>query len=221
MNKKETARLLQLLVMAYPNFYKKNDQDELKLLNELWLSCFRDNDYSDVAKALKYYISTDTTGYPPVIGKLKEAIYKMTEPNQLTSDEAWSAVKEALGRSLYNSKGEFEKLPENVKKVLGGSRTLYDWARDESGKVNTVIASTFKKSYKELMNHKKEVAMLPNDIKPNTDLEIEDLKKKIALELKDNDQPKRIAKLPKKVKVDIDREAILKRIAESKKKREE
>ena len=165
MNKKETLRILQLIAAAYPKTFNIEDENKLSLQMEIWCSCFTDENYTEVAQALKYHISTDVSGFPPVIGKLKESIYKMHNPNELTELDAWNLVKKALRNSLYNASEEFYKLPEVVQSCVGSPQTLRTWSQNDSDEINTVIASNFQRSYKSRAKSYKEVAMLPSSIR--------------------------------------------------------
>ena len=165
MNNAETKRIVKLLYVTYPRIYDKSDDEQLTGMIEVWKSCFADELYSEVAQALKYYFSTDTSGFPPVIGKLKEAIYKMHNVNELTELDAWNYVKKALKNSIYNAQSEFDNLPDIVKDCVGSAATLRSWAVNEADDINTVIASNFQRSYKARSKNYKEVEMLPNSIK--------------------------------------------------------
>ena len=164
MNRKETSRILQLIAAAYPQTFNITDKEQLSVQMEIWRSCFADESYQDVAQALKYHISTDTSGFPPVIGRLKEAVYKM-HCQTLEPSEAWNLVKLALKNSIYNSKREFSKLPKDIQSCVGSADALKNWAMNDTNTVDTVIASNFQKNYRSKAQKHKELDMLPSSVK--------------------------------------------------------
>jgi len=177
MNKIETTRILKLVAGAYPKTFNIDDPDKLSIQMEIWSSCFESETYMQVAQALKYHISTDTSGFPPVLGKLKEAIFKIGNPNVLSEAEAWAYVKVALKNSLYGSEEEFDKLPPIVQKVVGSGSMLRSWAMNDSDEINTVIASNFQRSYRSILQSHKENAMLPDSVKKAIGLNNVDIKR--------------------------------------------
>ena len=76
MTRKEAVSILSILRTAYPNAYKGTNANDVV---DLWQSMFRE-DAAEVAMAVRHYIATDTTGYPPCIGQIKAAIKAETEP---------------------------------------------------------------------------------------------------------------------------------------------
>ena len=53
-----------------------------------------------------------------------------------------------VSRGIYNSGEEFAKLPEEVQRIVGYPRQLHEWAMIDTGEVNTVIASSFRRSWR-------------------------------------------------------------------------
>jgi len=165
MNKKETATLMAILQVAYPVYYRNKTQDELMTAVNLWTEMFKEDDFKIVSAGVKSFIASDIKGFPPSIGAIKQYIQKITAPEELTEQEAWSLIKKALKNSSYNSKEEFEKLPQELQRLLGSPSQLKEWAREEISTLDSVIASNFMRSYRARIQSVREYNALPNDVK--------------------------------------------------------
>ena len=133
-----------IIKTAYPAYYKGN---EVENAVTMWTEMFADDPLEFVALAVKAYIITDTKGFPPVIGQIKQLIATMTNSHKQTAFEAWGKVMCALNKSGYNSKEEFEKLNPISQRIIGTSYQLHQWSLMDLETVNTVIASNFQRSY--------------------------------------------------------------------------
>ena len=124
----------------------------------VWDEALGDYPFELVKLAVNHIIATSK--YPPVIADVVERINKMKQKPELTEVEAWGYIKKALGNSLYNSREEWEKLPEGVKSVVTPD-LLKDWAMLDYDEVDTVIQSNFMRSYKVKTKTRSELQMLP------------------------------------------------------------
>ena len=152
MNEQETGKILAVISEVYPSFRKDRN---IQATQDIWLTIFRETPYELVSQALMSYIATDTKGFPPVPGALNERIFQMRELNGMNENEAWSLVYKALRRGIYNSREEFDKLPEEIRKIVGDPSQLHEWALLDTHEVSTVIASGFKRSWRARMEIKK------------------------------------------------------------------
>lgn len=71
MNKKETAKILSQITVAYPTFENGRKMAETV---DLWQRIFSDETFTDVESALIQFIENDTRGFAPVIGNIKEIL---------------------------------------------------------------------------------------------------------------------------------------------------
>lgn len=163
MNKKETATLMAILKVAYPQYYSR--QDEVITAVNLWADMFKDDDFQLVSAAIKSFIASDVKGFPPSIGAIKAYITKITSPDEITEQEAWSIIKKALSNSAYNSKDEFARLPPEIQRLVGAPSQLKEWATIDISQLDTVVASNFMRSYKCRIKSIKEFQALPNEVK--------------------------------------------------------
>lgn len=132
---------------------------------DLWARQFADYDYAIVNASLDAYIAVDEQGKAPNIGILKSLIRKMTQPEEMTEQEAWGLVANALRNSGYNSQEEFDKLPEQIQRVVGGASQLREWALMDSDTVQSVVASNFQRSYRARAKSDKEYLAIPSSVR--------------------------------------------------------
>ena len=167
MNRNETLQVLAYLKVAYPQAFNKLSKEDIQALTKMWELQFKDFNFDVVMIAVNSYISTDTSGFYPTIGKLKDMIYKLSNPSEMTEQEAWNLVKKAISRSGWYAQEEFDKLPPTLKKLVGSPNQLHDWALSDSDDINTVVASNFMRSYRARTTQEKEMALLPSQVKEN------------------------------------------------------
>lgn len=167
MNLKETGAVMDILAVAYPQFYKNQTTDEQLMAARLWAEMFKDDDVGVLLAAVKAHIATDSKGFPPHIGAIKAAIVKLTRPPELemTELEAWKMVSDATKNSTYGAVEEFNKLPVIVQRIVGSPNQLREWAKMDSDTVQSVVSSNFQRSFKARAASEREYLALPSDIR--------------------------------------------------------
>lgn len=165
MTLEETGVIMDILTTAYPRFYSGPDAPDEANALKLWAEMFECDDVALVAAAVKALIVTDSKGYPPHIGAVKEKLRLITGGDEMTEAEAWGIVAKALRNSAYGSKEEFEKFPHIIKRIVGSQNQLREWGAMDSETVHSVVASNFQRSYKAIAQREREIAKLPPDVK--------------------------------------------------------
>ncbi len=161
MDKPETLKILAILRIAYPNFYRTMDADEYNDTVLLWCDLFKDDSFTLVSAAVKTLIVTDEKGYPPHIGAVKTTMAKLTEPPTLTEMEAWNLVRMKL--SAYATHEDFLELPEAIRRAVGSASQLCQWAQMDRESL-PVIMSNFMRSYKTAVTEQRERGRIPKDV---------------------------------------------------------
>lgn len=164
----QTSQMMAILHAAYPRFYAGLSQDDAKAAIALWHEYFADDDASIVSDAVKAFIASDTKGFPPVIGQIRQKIYTINQAVhgfELTPQNAWGLVKRALKDSAYHAEERFAELPEVVQEVVGSPSQLHDWAISDDGVSESVLASNFQRSYAARAAVHKEIRMMPGDVR--------------------------------------------------------
>ena len=159
----DMAEIMEYIEIAYPRYYANKTAEEKKQAVKLWANMLSDYSKQEVGMAVKSYIAIGK--FPPTVADIIERIQSMTNPVAMTEIEAWGYVEKALRNSTYNSKAEFEKLPDEVKSVLGSPEQLRSWAMLDADEVKTVISSNFQRSFRARAKEKKEYDKLPGQVR--------------------------------------------------------
>lgn len=165
MTLEETSKILAVIKKEYPHAFKDLTQQEKMDKVAFWQEMFAEDDYGVVGAAVKAYIATDTTGYAPIVGQLKELIRKLTQPEQMSEQEAVNLILRAAAHSIYCSEEEYERLPPICQRLVGSPAKLKQWAMMDADTVNSVVASNLMRSYKAIAQKEKEYQALPSNVK--------------------------------------------------------
>jgi hypothetical protein len=165
MNLEETLKIFSVLKANYPNFYKNISRMDAEAQVNLWCEMFQDTPYEIVGTAVKAYIATDTDGYPPNVGKIKEQIRKLTQTEELTEQEAVNLILKACSNGIYHSQEEFNKLPPVLQKLVGSPNQLKEWAVMDRDVVQSVVSSNLMRSYRAIAERERQQQALPSSIK--------------------------------------------------------
>lgn len=125
---------------------------------------FQEDDPRIVAGAVKAFIATDSKGFPPVIGTIKEKVRQITTPPMMTEQEAWTLVLDAMNCSEHDVGKRFDALPPVVRSIVGNARQLWEWGMMDSKTVNSVVASNFMRSYRNRAQQQADFEALPGDV---------------------------------------------------------
>ena len=160
MTKNEVVKLLMTIQTFYPNYQVENKEFTINA----WYSIIGDCDYKPMEKALRAYITTDTSGFAPSIGQLINKLHEVQSPQELNEMEAWLLVSKALRNGTYGAVKEFNKLPPLVQKTVGSPDNLRNWAQTDSESIENVVQSNFMRTYRTVVNRAKEYRKMPKDI---------------------------------------------------------
>ena len=160
MTKNEVIKLLMTIQTFYPNYQVENKEFTINA----WYSIIGDCDYKPMEKALRAYITTDTSGFAPSIGQLINKLHEVQSPQELNEMEAWLLVSKALRNGTYGAVKEFNKLPPLVQKAVGSPDNLRNWAQTDSESIENVVQSNFMRTYRTVVNRAKEYQKMPKDI---------------------------------------------------------
>lgn len=153
--------MLSVIRAAYPQSWNGLSRHMAAEVVSLWESMFADDSAENVGNAVKAFIATDTGGFPPTVGQIREQMQKLASPDSMSETEAWGLVSRACRNSGYHSEEEFEKLPANVRAAVGSAEQLRQWALADASELETVIASNFMRSYRTKENRRIERERLP------------------------------------------------------------
>lgn len=161
----ETGQVMDVLTVAYPQFYRRQTDAERTNALLLWAGMFEDEPVVLVVAAVKALVATKEDDWPPTIGAVKARIRQITQPEAMTEAEAWGLVLRAIKRSGYKSREEFKKLPPMLQQLVGSPSQLRDWGMMDEATVQSVIASNFQRSYRARAKSQQEYDALPPCVK--------------------------------------------------------
>lgn len=140
MTSKECLQLLGMMRSLFPNEKQMTDED-IKVKAMFWADIMKDISYQQALEGLRHYAATSTTGFAPQPAHiLNYARHK----NKLTDAEIERYLLRALSNSTYNSEAEFERLPEDIKKLVGSPAELRSQATRETDDTRIYIKSVCK-----------------------------------------------------------------------------
>lgn len=157
MTRDETKLILMAIESAFPSWKPTN----LSYTVDVWYMNMRDFDFKAMQAALRAYIVTDTKGFAPSIGQL---IDKLAKPDKLSPLEAWSYVYNRMQCSIYYAKENFDTLPDTIKRAVGSSDVLRQWAMTDSSQI-TVLQANFIRAYNAELEREKDCLKIPADVR--------------------------------------------------------
>lgn len=163
MTVQEVSAIMLILETAYPAFYRQNTREEKAAALKLWAEMFADDDAALVAGAVKAFIATDRTGYPPTIGQIKGQIQTILEPEEDTAIDAWHAVHLAVRSGCLPR--HFDALPPLAKEVIGSHAELKAMGQMSVEDFNSVGQANFLRSYRAREKNRRAYAALPSSVK--------------------------------------------------------
>ena len=161
MTRQETTKLIFMIKSAYPKTYEKFTNKDFEGMLDMWAMCLEEYDFRVIATALKAYVLTNESGFPPAPGQLIGYTRQSNPASDLTSNEAWSLVYKAICNSNYNAEAEFEKLPLMCQKAIGSAASLRELAQMDIDTVQSVEGSHFKRNYENLVKRQAEYDKIP------------------------------------------------------------
>ena len=175
MNRDETKKILAILEMAYPNFYKNADDEGKANAIALWQDMFSDVPAANVGLAVKASIAT--CKFPPTISEIKDYIQRLTEPDQMSGERAWQYVRDALSFSAhfrddikctefgYDYSDYFNKLPPAVQSVIGTWQQIRLWGSVDETDLEQFERPRFVKGFEARQKATAEFNRLPGSIR--------------------------------------------------------
>ena len=124
MTYKEVLEVLGKVKALFPQSKIGESKEALEIVAEVWYEGLGSFPREVIEKALKIYCFNDKTGYAPQIANLIDIIRQRSE-SRLDSAEITRLLKRALSNSCYNSTAEFDRLPDDLKRVVGNAGELH------------------------------------------------------------------------------------------------
>ena len=160
MNKTEILKILTILSQAYTNFDFGNNPQQDKIKRDLWHEMLEDIDYKTAEKSVKKIISQNK--FAPTIAEVRQAVYEVNNPGELTAGEAFEQVLSAVKKYVYmQEKKALESLPPKTAKTV---RAMGYQEICMATQVD-VVRGQFIKIYDQISERKKSQEKLPENLK--------------------------------------------------------
>ena len=164
MTVQEVSRMLDIIKLAYPNFYgtKGAAHLDVQAICKLWAAMFVEDDFNVAMAAVQAFIVSDTSGFAPTIGQIKEMERKLFAREEgMNEAEAWGLISKAIRNGLYGAKEEFAKLPPELQRLVGTPAQLREWAGMDTSAIQSVVASNVQRSFRMVRERESLNAALP------------------------------------------------------------
>lgn len=172
MTRSDAAKLMGIIVLAYPNYDKFKDEKQVKATVDLWATMFSEDDAGIVGLAVKKHIATNK--WPPSVAELRELMLEMTAPDLIAPDQAWLAVSDFIklhGEHLYVE--ERDCLPPLIARAVEsiGYHNLYEMNCGSCrGSKPGMARTAFMNLYEQLYERERNRAMTPGYVTQQIDI---------------------------------------------------
>lgn len=171
MTKADAARLVAIVVTAYPNYDKFRDEQTVTATVSLWASIFSADDGRIVALALNKHIATNK--WPPSVAEIREIMAEIQRPDLIPPDQAWAAVSDLLYTAGQYNHGDLQhQLPPLVARAVEtiGWGNLWEMHRSYCvGGRPGMDRVAFMQQYTPMYDREKQRAMTPDGITAQID----------------------------------------------------
>lgn len=171
MTKADVARLVAIVVTAYPNYDKFRDAEAVKATVSLWAMMFANDDGGLVGLAVQKHIATNK--WPPSVAEIRELMLELKAPDLIPPDKAWLAVSDLLySQGQYNHGDLHRQLPPLVARAVEsiGWGNLWEMHRSYCvGGKPGMDRVAFMQQYEPMYQREKVRAMTPEDITAKID----------------------------------------------------
>ena len=163
MTRSDAAKLMGIIVLAYPNYDKFKDENQVKATVDLWATMFSEDDAGIVGLAVKKHIATNK--WPPSVAELRELMLEMTAPDLIAPDQAWLAVSDFIKlHGEYLHVEERDCLPPLIARAVEsiGYHNLYEMnCGSYRGSKPGMARTAFMSLYEQLYERERNRAMTP------------------------------------------------------------
>ncbi len=160
MDAQETTKILMAIQTLWGNFRVPDKSAAV----QIWAEYLGDLSYQQVSQAIREFAQTDTKGFPPTVGQIRAIVVGQSR-EEIGEGEAWNLVYNALQNGYYGAEEEFNKLPEDVRRALGGASQLRQWAVMDIDSIS-VAESNFKRSYRAVVESRQKYERLCANDRP-------------------------------------------------------
>lgn len=155
MTRDETKQILMRMQASFPSW---KTQIPLDILTDTWHETLNGMSYQQALSVMRAYVLSDKTGFPPTIGQFVDVFQNLFGEETLNPNDAWNLLMKAISNSGYHQIEEFNKLPDEIKEIVGSPSQLKMWSimYDPDNTSIRFVKNDFIKQYTTLLKQKKE-----------------------------------------------------------------
>ena len=178
MTKQELIAVMERLEEYYRNFYSGGDKQRVL---DAWYPMFRDDDASEVNRAVVAYICTEK--FAPTVAGIKTIMAENRMAGQMTEMQAWQKIRDAVDFSTNREEArkQYDQLSPLLKKLAGSPSQLISWRKVNEDTFEGVIASNVQRSYRELARREAVYYAIPGQLQQEQTWRVEGPKEQAAL----------------------------------------
>lgn len=165
MDKADTARLIGIIVMAYPNFDRFRSPEQVETMITVWSEMFAEDNGALVGAAVKKHIATNK--FPPSIAEIREIMCDLLRPDILPPDKAWALVADMIASGAWDLDlyTNMPPLTARAVEIIGWSH-LKELSRGHFGNYRDgADRLAFMDVYKPMYERERQTAMLPESLR--------------------------------------------------------
>lgn len=171
MTRADAAKLVAIIVTAYPNFDKFKDAQAIASTVDLWATMFSDDDGRVIGLAVKKHIATSK--WPPSVAEIREIMLEIQRPDLVPPDQAWAAVSDYMHtKGDHSGDGLQYALPPLVARAVEviGYHNLYEMSRGTYGDSKPGMDRVaFLQQYTAMYDRERARAMTPAEVLEDID----------------------------------------------------
>ena len=166
MTRADAAKLVAIVVTAYPNYDKFRDPKAVEATVNLWALMFESDPGAIVGLAVKKHRATSK--WPPSVAEIRELMLEAQRPDLIPPDQAWAAVSDLMYQVGEHNHGDLhQQLPPLIARAVEtiGYTALYEMHRAAyiGGKAG-MDRVAFMQQYTPMYEREKSNAMTPKAI---------------------------------------------------------
>lgn len=166
MTRADAAKLVAIVVTAYPNYDKFRDPKAVEATVNLWAIMFESDPGGIVGLAVKKHIATNK--WPPSVAEIRELMLEAQRPDLIPPDQAWAAVSDLMYQvGQYNHGDIHQQLPPLIARAVEtiGWGNLWEMHRAYAiGGKPGMDRVAFMQQYTPMYEREKSSAMTPKAI---------------------------------------------------------
>lgn len=156
MTRDEAKYIIRIIKESYPNWNPENLSDTI----DIWATVLADESFEAIKFGLLNYIKSDTKGFAPSIGQIRNSANVVLSHDYDDTEEMIALVRKAVKNGSYGSQMEYDALPPMLQRAVGSPENIKAWALIDSQEFENVQLSHIRRSYRAIKENEKQKSRL-------------------------------------------------------------